>query len=79
MRVITRAKLVCQRVHSAQAALKGGGAHAGCGEHLLARLQIGAIGDCLRQIFLDEAHAFQRDACRHRMKDRRTIGFEIVR
>ncbi|MNS82779.1 hypothetical protein D3C72_1165330 [compost metagenome] len=79
MRVIQRTQGMRQGMHGAQAALECGGAHAGCHQHLLTRLQVGPVRDRPGQVFLDQAHALECDAGCHGMEERRAIGLEVVR
>ena len=44
-----------------------------------ARFEVRAVAHGDRQPLLDQPHAFDRDAVGHRVKERRAIGFEIVR
>ena len=69
---------MAQRVHGAQAFLKGSGAHGRCHLHVAAGFQVVAVGAGRRQPFLDQAHAFQRDAIGHGMKQRAAVGLHVV-
>ena len=78
MRVIERADRMRKRMNGAEPFLEGGSAHRRRAHHMRARLKVFAIGDRLRQILKDEAHAFDGDAFSHGMVARRAIGFEAM-
>ena len=79
MGIVDRADRMGKRVNPAEPFLEGGSAHRGRRHHVPSRLDVGPVCDDTRQIFLDQAHAFDRDAFRHRMIARRAIGFEAMR
>src|SRR5450432_2962225 len=65
-------------MHAAEALLEGGGAHRCSSQHLGARFYVFAVSTGTRQESLNEAHAFERDAIRERVKSRRAKRFEAV-
>ncbi len=79
MGVVQRPQWMRQRVHSTEATLEGGGAHARGHQHLQPRLDVGALTDRTRQVLLHQAHAFQRDALGHGMEQRRAERLQAVR
>ena len=78
MRVIEPAEGVRQRMDRTEPALESGGAHGRGDEHVAARIEIAPLLHRLRQVLLDQPHAFERHALRQRMIERRAVGLEAV-
>ena len=77
--VIDSAEAVGNSMNTTQTTLEGNRTHARGDLHLQAGLDVIALLGRARQEVLDQTHAFQRDAFRHRVVDRRTEGFQVVR
>ncbi|MNV77789.1 hypothetical protein D3C71_1712390 [compost metagenome] len=67
-----------ERVHTAQAFLKGHGGHGGSDEHAFARDHVLAIGMGIDQMLLDQANALHGNARRHRVIQGRAKGFNVM-
>ena len=73
-----RAAGVAERVHRAEALLKGGRAHGGRDLHAGAGGEVGSLRDGGRESVVDEAHPFERDPLREGMEDGARERFEAV-